>query len=104
MSNDAEQWSDVGGSTLGKWNEPATIQGIYRGELKSDSKYGQPKFAVEVAGEIVEFFAPSVLARLMRSPEIQEGREIYIEYTGKNVATSSGRAAKEFIVKVRDAS
>jgi hypothetical protein len=105
MTDGQEQWNEVSGGTLYKWDVPKQLQGIFKGEIPSDSKYNQPKFAVDTPGaegpETVEFFAPAILARLLRSSQVKTGEEILIEYTGNQTKTSGGRMAKEFLVKVR---
>lgn len=102
----AEQWSEVGGSTLLKWDTAKEVQGVYRGEVAvQESKFNQPKFAVEIKGaegpEVVEFFAPAILARLLRSSAVKVGSEVLIKYTGTTTTTKGGRQAKDFSVMTR---
>lgn len=102
----AEQWNEVGGSTLLKWDAAKELQGVFKGEVAvTESKYNQPKFAVETQGaegaEIVEFFAPAILARLLRSPSVKVGSEVLIKYTGSTTTTKGGRQAKDFAVMTR---
>lgn len=97
-----ENWEDVQGGLLVKWDAPKTIEGVLRGGKEVSGQFGkQMRYTLlQADNTLLDFYAPAILARQLLDPRITVGVRIQIEYTGGSVTTKSGRIAKEFVVRV----
>jgi hypothetical protein len=93
-------WREVGGTAFIKWDNATTVEGTYTGAVEVNGVFGTEKrhrIATE-SGE-VQFFAPSMLARLLSY--VQVGERVKIEYEGKTVTSRAGKPVKQFQVMTR---
>jgi hypothetical protein len=97
-----ENWTEIGGGNLVKWDSAKSIEGTYRGWTEVNGEYGkQKRFSVLTDdNELLDFYAPAILQRKLLDPRVTDGARVRIEYTGGTVATKTGRSAKEFVVNV----
>lgn len=100
-----ENWEEIGGGNLVKWDEAKTIEGAFKGSKKVDGQYGeQLRFTILTDdAELLDFYAPAILQRKLLDPRVTLDAKVSIEYTGGTVTTKGGRSAKEFVVKVAGA-
>lgn len=97
-----DQWEDVGGGTLVKWDEAKTVEGIYQGSVEVEGQFGKQKKHTLLAddGQPLEFYAPAILQRKLEDPRVKVGGRIRIVFENTTTKTKSGRQAKDFIVQV----
>ena len=98
-----ENWEEVGGSQLVKWDAAKVIEGVFQVQGEVTGQFGkQMKASVMLDdGSVVEFYEPAVLERIMTDPRIQKGVRVRVEYTGTSEKTSTGRMAKSFKVGIK---
>lgn len=99
-----DNWTEIGGGTLVRWDAPRAITGTYQGFVEVPGYGGkgtQKKHTIlSDEDEVLNFFAPAILQRQLDDPRVQPGVRIQVEYTGNTVTTKGGQTAKEFIVRL----